>query len=983
MGLSSTASSADRLVLSQPLTFVGSDGTTRYNKRKYDQMPRTLYLSGRLNELNKMAFFNYLWLYNKSKALSIQHIIATFALNPGTESNLVKGALQACQPVILKNMNNMAAELTGRLLTYYASHPNIRHLIQQCDVEGLQHSALVPAFPYHQVPGGPLQHTLESPTPLQFFQLLGSDSRYLLAKERSSQNILVFDLATGEWKYDIQASAGDMHLTPDGSMIVLLDHVTEMSVKIHRSDTGKYVGQLIPLNHTTGETSEKYKLGRMSLSNEFLCIIATFEKSYLCIASVNECKFIEVVNLNGKASVCTITPDSRFVFTNSAETLMSYDLFTLEHVCSLPLEHRPNHVVFTREGHRGFVSNLEENVITVLHAKEGYVDLTYKISLTELLKGDQISDLVVSHNEKYLLVRGNSNLVIYGVKNEKVLSCFGRPSDTPVQFKLPQRSLTDLNFTQAKFSQDDQYVLATIFRNIYIIDVLSGNLVTKLQSPMGIITSLLLPDKRKQIVTHIENSDVIHVWNLDDAIKHVDTLDRLTGRIQEVLVTKDNTVSFVRCHNSDEVGVIDMSTGQLCDLLTHESPLTGLSITTDGRYAFVSVQPKRPGITNKIWHMEERKIIHEFGEVGGYSVPLHNVSTIISVCQKEINFKAPYYISLFKFEEDRVVEVQCDLTLNFVLSKPFVTKEDRYLIVLTADEYNEYKAEYNSPAICAFSLENDFAVASYSPADLRSCVNVKRMLDVRPHESNPYAVIVLYSCAAEEDEYNGVSSGYTSGIGFLILDVCSGAVIHVCDTFFPPDVDLSRILINQDVTLCMDAQSHIYDITTGFWKCQLVPTGTCPQRFALNGKAVIYYEDQEVYVIRVEDGKEIARCDVHMPITCVEVCHDQRTIVIGCSDGAVSAYVLIDERYDNAKEIVKTIPSRQLPLSTDIDGRTSRSWDKVESSAPQTPIRLPSALSLGQSEKEMLRKIKPVDRIRPQSDTLIYLNARSKTCSVM
>ena len=66
---------SDRKVPAQPLTFGGSGGSSgavRFNKRMYDQVPRHLDLAGRYKELNSLVFFNYEWLYNKIKALSLQ-----------------------------------------------------------------------------------------------------------------------------------------------------------------------------------------------------------------------------------------------------------------------------------------------------------------------------------------------------------------------------------------------------------------------------------------------------------------------------------------------------------------------------------------------------------------------------------------------------------------------------------------------------------------------------------------------------------------------------------------------------------------------------------------------------------------------------------------------------------------------------------------------------------------------------------------------
>lgn len=63
----------------------------------------------------------------------------------------------------------------------------------------------------------------------------------------------------------------------------------------------------------------------------------------------------------------------------------------------------------------------------------------------------------------------------------------------------------------------------------------------------------------------------MHVWNVDFAMQKINTLDKMTDVVQDVLVSKDNSIAFVKCRNSDEIGVIDMLSGKMLDLLTHES----------------------------------------------------------------------------------------------------------------------------------------------------------------------------------------------------------------------------------------------------------------------------------------------------------------------------------------------------------------------------------------------------------------------------
>ncbi len=116
---------ADRLVPSQPLTFQAEGNVIRFNQRKYEQVPRHLFLSGRLDELGDRVLFSYEWLYNKTKSLSLEHVLADFVLNPGVEATLVEKALRDAQPYIAKDINCMGVEITGRLLAYYNTHQGL------------------------------------------------------------------------------------------------------------------------------------------------------------------------------------------------------------------------------------------------------------------------------------------------------------------------------------------------------------------------------------------------------------------------------------------------------------------------------------------------------------------------------------------------------------------------------------------------------------------------------------------------------------------------------------------------------------------------------------------------------------------------------------------------------------------------------------------------------------------------------------------
>ena len=64
---------------------------------------------------------------------------------------------------------------------------------------------------------------------------------------------------------------------------------------------------------------------------------------------------------------------------------------------------------------------------------------------------------------------GSSHILIYQISCEKVIATFTRPSEIPTEFKLPRSHYHDISFVTAAFSPDDKFVMATIFRLVYLI----------------------------------------------------------------------------------------------------------------------------------------------------------------------------------------------------------------------------------------------------------------------------------------------------------------------------------------------------------------------------------------------------------------------------------------------------------------------------------------------------------------------------------
>jgi len=77
---------------------------------------------------------------------------------------LVFSALRVGGTYVSLHPDTLAFDLLGRLLVYYDKNVGIRRLLQQCDVHGLSHSALLPLYQCFESPRAMLLYVLEDHT---------------------------------------------------------------------------------------------------------------------------------------------------------------------------------------------------------------------------------------------------------------------------------------------------------------------------------------------------------------------------------------------------------------------------------------------------------------------------------------------------------------------------------------------------------------------------------------------------------------------------------------------------------------------------------------------------------------------------------------------------------------------------------------------------------------------------------------------------
>ncbi|XP_059172229.1 NACHT and WD repeat domain-containing protein 2-like isoform X2 [Physella acuta] len=977
----------DRKVPQQPYTFGNhDDGSLRYNKRMYNQVPRHLHLAGRHKELDALVYFNYEWLFCKARALSLQHVIDDLELQPSEEVALLEETLRVSRATIERDLSALPTQLTGHLLPYYPTHPNIRSLIRQCDTDGLKHSGVIPNFPYQHVPGSSLQLTLECPGVMEHMTLI-NDDKHLLAKRRDDPYVHTFDLTTGELKSTVLVSNGELHTTPNNKYLIIVDHVTEKAIKIHASESGEFLKQIIVLNHMEGKTS-LYKKGPICLTDDRLCAVVTLANSVLCICAIPSGEVLHIIPLEGKARVCCITPDGRRVFCNSNAHLLAYDVYTLQHLLTVPIGCHPTTLLLTRDGLRAFISNDSDTRLTIMHLNGNQVDMTYRAVLEDRMPGDAILGLTVSPNDALLLIRGSKILLVYHRTSEKIIAAFSKPDDVPVEMKLPRANYVQSVFERAEFTADSSYVVATMLRNVYVWHIPTSTMVKVIQAPIGLITGLVVSQTRSQVITHIDGSTDLQVWNIGDGVSRVNTRDKLTGAIREFQPAAHNLLAFVKCEQGDELGVIDMSSGVITDLLTHDAPVQDFATSPDGNWVLVSTTPRLSGTAFKLWDRTERRIVLEVGNVSGYCVSCRVTDSVLMVAQKENSFSAPYYLSALKFDKREFFEHTYVPTVTCVKSKPFVTHDDQYLVIHSADDINN-NSEQSSACICVFDLAGEMRKSTYDSSSIQFSDHLYDILQVWPcAQENTSLIAAIFSCKnskdnAPDDEDDHTNEKPQRTFGFFLLDVRTGSLTVLCIPFPTPSYEIGAhpLTFTPDCTMCIDDKANIFHTTLGRFIGVASLSALPPQAFALRNTVLISYKDTTLYVTRLADGFPLAVCDVHACVCHVHVCADDRTVLVGCTDGSFFSYTIIDNSRDNPTSVLSALPSRKVGNTDMFEYRSPRSWDRVGKNGCPNYSRPPSAVYPAGSDKLLLRQIKPVSRERPKSDTVTSF--KSPVCSVM
>ncbi|KDQ84119.1 Leucine-rich repeat and WD repeat-containing protein [Zootermopsis nevadensis] len=925
--------SADRKVPIQPLVFHSKDGkVSRYNLRKFGEMPYHMVRSRRFQDLYEHVLFNYQWLHAKLSSCPLQAVLSDFedACNniedreATRELMLVADALRLGGAILGQYPNMLAPQLVSRLLPEIGPNPNVKMLLKQCDETGPEHCALLPLYHCLHTPGGPLKYSLEGHQFAVFGFCLTSDLRYIVS---ISNKFITWDLSTSDLTRDvnpgIEGIMQQLVLSPDNRFAaaytnnnhtVLLNTLTseynimENPLPEHEPIKGVYLLNAHLFVYGTGSWCQFNMRGQL-------------ERTYKSPEDPNRWPLLSM-------QFSTLDTYRLLFWSGSLD-----DPLLLLHTVNPTLEpfHFHSAMVMTQdkstiycckgEGHYGVTqyradpgSSQWTQQVTVVEDSRTQADRHQHTYFTgcnlkwlfqrELPRADNddlevLLQLKFDREETTLLGTSGNGFVVWE---------FGDDAHHPNQavvLPLPHgvRNISTrvLCSNSCMVSAARDYVIAGVRKNLYVWSLISRDLVKVLDAHFGRIITLeplIIGNWNSVITSSIDRT--VKVWNINNIFEQVHVIDRHEMQIDSIGLCQSAGLAITVTRGC--VGVWDMRIGRLVARLA-DSPLgaivTHAAITTDSKYI---VSAESGNIL--IWNRLTEQLLFKEEQPGVKQITLlDNGQRFLAISKPpdggaevngmfaDIKHDAMKVISLqYEFSAEGVRIYSADYPVRCVAGTSFkpgvVTCDGMNIVVIGADKGSRdaifvFHARTGS-LLSKISLKQSAAkdvgmlIAMPHKAHLVATIDPDKgtILDIR--KKHILRTVPKWSGGCTKDGRYGLYAPSRGGLE--LLELKRG---HIVKTFIP------KVAEGVFTVICMFNQTDEY---------------------------VLYYHSgkKTLRVFRkvTSDAQMIANFRMQAELSAIESTEDGKNIVLGTVDGCLSVLAIADPAKPEMKEYLAALPSR-------------------------------------------------------------------------
>ncbi|KAM0725564.1 NACHT and WD repeat domain-containing protein 2 [Formica fusca] len=882
---------ADRKVPEQPLAFYSKEGTiSRYNLRKFGELPFHLVRARRFKDLFENVLFNYEWLHAKLSSCPLQAVLSDFedACNFIDDQSLVRelmlvaDALRLGGAILGNHPDMLAPQLIGRLLPEIGANVNVRMLLRACDQDGVKDCALLPLYHCLHTPGGPLKYSLEGHQFAVFGFCLTSDYRYVVS---ISNKFITWDLSTSDMTRDVNPGVeGIMQrlvLSPDNRYAAAF--------------TTNY--QTVVLNTLTSE----FVVIDNPLPNEDAVYGVHLMNQYAFIyGKLGWCRFDlrgNLLNTHSNPEDSNKWPILNVEYTNLDHYRIIFWSGSLDDTRMLLHTYRKKTSLDPFEFHSAMVMTKNKGTLYACTSKDDYRVVKYSSDETSSY-WEKVFDMPRAYNDdvEYLLqlkMDREEEMLLATTGNGFIVWFLESKSDAHVLI-LPN-GVRNINTrmmcsNSVMVSGTKNYAVAGVRKNLYVWSLETSDLVKILDAHFARIIqleALTVGNWNSVVTSSIDRS--VKVWNINNIFEQVHVIDRHELQIDMISLAEEGNLAVTVTR--DCVGVWDLQTGKLISKLA-DSPLgaivTHACITQDSRY-IVSTESGNILVWNRITeqvlfkeeqtNVKQLTLIENSSKFLAVSRPnnpagVENVRTTATLIMRSIP------------DGKRIFSLEYPVRSN--TGTPFrqvvITSDDTFLAVPAADKGNR-------DCIIIYNAKTG-ALISKIPIKLPG-----------------FKDIVCITPMPNKSQWIGII-GSDKG---TILDINKKKIIRTIPKwsgniskdgkytlYAPSRGGLELIELKKGTSV----KTYISKVAEGVF--------TVISMFNRTDEYVLYYHSgrKTIRVFRSSDCEIIANYRVQAELSAIDSTHDGKSIVLGTVDGCVSVLAIADPKKSEMREYLANVPSR-------------------------------------------------------------------------
>ncbi|XP_046423821.1 NACHT and WD repeat domain-containing protein 2 [Neodiprion fabricii] len=882
---------ADRKVPEQPLAFYSKEGKlSRYNLRKFGELPYHLVRARRFKDLFENVLFNYEWLHAKLSSCPLQAVLSDFedACNNIDDQNLVRelmlvaDALRLGGAILGNHPDMLAPQLVGRLLPEIGGNVNVKMLLMACDKDGAKDCALLPLYHCLHTPGGPLKYSLEGHQFAVFGFCLTSDFRYIVS---ISNRFITWDLSTSDMTRDvnpgIEGIMQQLVLSPDNRYAAA--YTNNNQIVVLNTLTSEFVTISNPL------PNEEPVYG-VHLMNQYVFIFGR----------MGWCKFDLRGNLLGNHT----TPEDsnqwqilHLEYTTLSEYRIIFWSGNLEDSAMLLHAYRSKGALDPFEFHSAMVMTSDKKTLYACSTKNDY-RVTKYICEKSSSYWEKVCEMPRAHNDdvEYLLQLklDRDEETLLGTSGNGFVVWFLESKSDAIVMMLPNgiRNISTrmMCSNSIMISGTKNYAVAGVRKNLYVWSLETSALVKVLDAHFARIIQLeplTIGNWNSVITSSIDRS--VKVWNINNIFEQVHVIDRHELQIDSISLAEHCNLAATVTRGC--VGIWNLQSGRLISKLA-DSPLgaivTHACITHNGKY-IVSTESGNVLIWNRITEqvlfkeeqpgVRQLTLIPETSKFLAVSRPsnppgVESVRTTATLVVRNI----PDGRTMFSLEYP--VKSQTGVPFR----QAVLTSDGANLVVPAADKGNrDCVIVYNAKTGV---LVNRIPVKIPGLKDITSIVPM-------PHRAHWVGIIGSDKGSIMDINKKKIIRSVPKWSGNISKD-------GKHTLYAPSRGGLDLIELKKGTTV----KTYIPKVAEGVF--------TVISMFNRTDDYVLYYHSgrKTIRVFRSSDCEMIANYRVQAELSAIDSTYDGKSIVLGTVDGCVSVLAIADPQKPEMKDYLLNLPSR-------------------------------------------------------------------------